>query len=258
MYLHRDDRKTIMIQTYSARFVYKKELTDDVYLFRFHLESGQVVQYLAGQYLILMVPQAGEEMARRLYSILTPPDKGDYFEMVIEILPNGLASNYLMNLQEHESVVFKGPAGIFIIKESDRHKVFLATGTGIAPIKSMIEVLCRKSDTKTPIYLFWGVPRFKDVYFFKELQELSTIYNNLHISICLSQEPSLEGIAEIDRKYFTLGRVTKAFDQLLTTNSQLLIAADYYVCGGRTVVESLRQYLSGKEIPREAVHFEKF
>ena len=247
-----------MIQTYTARFVSKEELASEIFLFRFRLENGQTVQYKAGQYLILMVPQADGQMVRRLYSILTPPNQSDYFEMVIEILPNGVASQYLMKLKESDEVIFQGPAGVFTLRESTRNKVYLATGTGIAPIKSMIEVQCRTSGTKIPTHLFWGVATLKDVYFLKELKELTTVFDNLTVYICLSRETSLEIIPEPDRKYFLQGRVTRGFEELILKQNLHLQPTDYYVCGGRNVVESLRQYLYEKEIPRESVHFEKF
>lgn len=247
-----------MIQTYTARLVHKEKLAPEVYLFRFRCENGQIIQYKAGQYLILMVPQPDGQMARRLYSILTPPNQSGYFEMVIEILPNGLASQYLMKLHETDEVIFQGPAGVFTLRESDRNKIYLATGTGIAPIISMIEVQCRTSIIKKTTHLFWGVATMKDVYFLKELKELKTIFNNLNFFICLSRETNLDTIAEIDRKYFLQGRVNVGFEEMILKQNLHLQPTDYYVCGGRTVVESLRQYLNEKEIPRESVHFEKF
>lgn len=245
-----------MIQTYTTRFVSKRKLAPDVYLFRFRCENGQKIEYKAGQYLILMVPQSDGQLARRLYSILNPPSHSDYFEMVIEILPNGVASQYLMKLRENDEIIFQGPAGVFMLRQNDRDKIYLATGTGIAPIKCMIEFQCQTSVPTTPTHLFWGVPKFTDVYFLDELKELAITFNNLNIKICLSRETSLDMIHEIDQKYFSLGRVTKAFDTLAISHT--LSAMDYYICGGRTVVESLRQYLYEKQIPRESVHFEKF
>ena len=238
-----------MIQTYTTQLVLKKELAPDIYLFRFRTENGQKIQYLAGQYLILMVPQADDQMARRLYSLLTPPGVYDYFEMVIEIFPNGLASQYLMKLNEHDEVIFQGPAGLFTFKENDHLKVYLATGTGIVPIMCML-------DRSPKSILLWGVQTYKDVYLFEELKKLAEADINFSFKICLSREANLDMIPETDRKYFTLGRVTKSFDELAISHE--LSAIDYYVCGGRAVVESLRQFLYEKGIAKESVHFEKF
>jgi NAD(P)H-flavin reductase len=247
-----------MIQTYTTRLVHKQPLAPDIYLFRFRLENGQTIQYKAGQYLILMVPQPDGQMARRLYSILTPPNQNDYFEMVIEILPNGVGSQYLMKLNDNAEVIFQGPAGVFGLRENDSNKIYLATGTGIAPIKSMIEVQCKSSPKNIETYLFWGIPTFKDLYFLQELKELTNIFNSLHVYICLSRETSFDGVPEIDRKFFLLGRVNRGFEEMILKENKQLTPTDYYVCGGRTVVESIRQYLYEKEIPRASVHFEKF
>ncbi len=243
-----------MIQTYTTRLVYKKLLAPDVYLFRFRSRDGLKVEYLSGQYLILVIPQPNGEKIQRLYSILTPPRKKDYFDMVIEILPNGVASQYLMKRGDHDEIIFQGPAGRFVLKENENKKIYLATGTGIAPIKSMIETQLGGSKFKAQSLLYWGVPTFQDVYFFEELKQIAESHSDFSFKICLSREENVDMIPEPDRKYFMLGRVTKAFDQLQPEQS----AIDYYVCGGRAVVESLRQYLYDKGIPKEVVHFEKF
>lgn len=257
-----------MIQTYTTQLVHKKELAPDIYLFRFRTENGQKIQYQAGQYLILMVPQAENQMARRLYSILTPPGSYDYFDMVIEIFPNGLASQYLMKLNEHDEVIFQGPAGLFILKENDHPKVYLATGTGIVPIICMVDRSPKsrlrqdyggQAEVESPkSILLWGVQTYKDLYLIEELKKLAESDANFSFKICLSREKNLDMIKEEDRKYFVLGRVTKGFEELASSTVYRLPSTDYYVCGGRTVVESLRQFLYEKGIPKESVHFEKF
>lgn len=244
-----------MIQTYTTRLVHKEELAPSIYRFRFRVENGEQVVFAAGQYMILMVPQPNGQMARRLYSILTPPTEREYFDIVVEIFETGLASQYLMRMHEDDEVVFQGPAGVFILKESNRPKIFLATGTGIVPMMSILQNKCQ-TDESCNMMLFWGLQKKQDLYLFKELKQLAQLNPNFQLNICLSRDSSLDIIPEEDRKYFMKGRVTVGFDELAKTHDLLL--SDYYVCGGREVVESLRQYLYVKGIPKELVHFEKF
>src|SRR3989338_4572013 len=122
--------------------------------------------------MIIMVPQLGGQLARRLYSILTPPTEKEHFDIVVEIFPTGLASQYLLQLKEDEEVIFQGPAGVFILKENDRPKIFLATGTGIVPMMSILQTNCQKLGAKCNMTLFWGLPTHKDLYLFNELKQL--------------------------------------------------------------------------------------
>jgi ferredoxin-NADP reductase len=74
----------------------------------------------------------------------------------------------------------------------------------------------------------------------------------------LSREQNLEMISEEDRKYFMLGRVTTGLEKLIENFKLKTENFDYYLCGSREVIESLKQYLSEKAAPKEQVYFEKF
>lgn len=238
-----------------TQLILKQELAPAIYRFRFRPEPGVFVQFTAGQYMILMVPQTDGQYARRLYSILTPPSQKKYFDIVVEIIPHGVASNYLMQIKEHDQIFFQGPAGVFTLKKTQKPKVFLATGTGIVPMMSILDTqFTENPDHDTT--LFWGLPYYKELYLFDELKNMSLKHSHFHLKICLSREKDLSMIPEEDRKYFSIGRITQAVD--LQATYEDIIHNDYYVCGGREVVESLRQYLYTKHIAKEAVHFEKF
>lgn len=242
-----------MIQTYHTIYTEKEELAPDVYRFRFSLQHGQKLAFQAGQYMILFVPQDKEIPARRLYSILTPPTQTDFFDLVLDIFPNGVGSQYLMRRSVGDLVMFQGPAGMFTLKEPAKETIFIATGTGIVPMKSIFD-----THSLSQSHLLWGVPTYKDSYFFKQLKTLADRNRNFHFTICLSRERSLEIVPQADRKHFIIGRVTTGFKEKLAGEVVTLSTLNYYLCGGREVVESLRQFLAGTGIPKERVHFEKF
>ena len=195
---------------------------------------------------MLKVPSSKGPVSR-LYSIASQNTVTGSFEMIIEIVPGGLASNYLFFLKEKTEVVFQGPAGLFSLRNNNHEKIFLVTGTGIAPVRSILNSEFKIQNSK----LFWGLKNYKDVYLFNELKKFN-------IKICLSREQNLNMIPEVDRKYFELGHVDSCFDQLLTTNYELLTSSDFYLCGGRLIVESLKQFLLSKNVSLENIHFEKF
>ncbi len=159
-----------------------------------------------------------------------------------------------MNIAVKDTAQFQGPAGLFTLRENNRSKICMATGTGIAPILSILYSHLPEYET-TQFTLFWGLRTFDDVYYLEKLKELSSQYPNFQFFICLSKEENLDKISESDKKYFIKGRVMKGFDMLQVTRYTLY---DYYLCGGRDAVEFCRQYLLEKQIPKEQIHFEKF
>jgi len=200
---------------------------------------------MAGQYMIFYIPSPP---TRRLYSIASSPTNNDTIDFVIEIVPNGIGSTYIKRLKENDTVKLQGPAGVFTYNPSERTPLFLATGTGIAPIYSIITNLIASQPDKQ-LQLFWGMKYEKDIYLVDKFEKLAQEHENFTYSICLSRE------SEVDHANYMKGRVTEA----LTTNPQLLTTNhDYYLCGGKEMVESLRTLLGEHNVPKEQIYFEKF
>lgn len=242
-----------MLTQYKTTLSDKKLLAESVYLFKFKLIEPTNIDFIPGQYLMLRVPKDGGYISR-LYSVASPASQKDSFELLIELIPNGLASCFIDKLKIGDEVLFQGPAGLFKMESSEKRKVFLVTGTGIAPVISMIK--SQTENLKCQIDIFWGLKQYKDAYLLEEFKSIQSKNPGLKFNICLSREQGLEQVSENDRNYFELGHVDSVFEKI--TNLDSLINAEYYLCGGREVVESLRQFLLSKNIPKEAVHFEKF
>jgi NAD(P)H-flavin reductase len=248
-----------MIQTYKTTLSEKKQLTSDVFLYKFKLIEPVTLSFIPGQYLILLVPKENGENARRLYSIASPNTTTGEFELLVKLIPNGCASMYFKKIQVNDECEFQGPAGMFTLRENQRDKIFMVTGTGYAPVRSILKSI---SNNQSPItnnyYLFIGFPYCKDVFLLDELKLLTSNFKHLTFYICLSREQNLEMISEEDRKYFMLGRVTTGLEKLIENFKLKTENFDYYLCGSREVIESLKQYLSEKAAPKEQVYFEKF
>jgi len=249
----------IMLTNFKTILTRKSQLNSNTYLYHFDLIEPKEIVFKAGQYLMLKVP-SDKGPVSRLYSIASPNTVKNGFELIIGIISGGLASNYLFSLKENTKVVFQGPAGMFGLKENDQPKIFLVTGTGIAPVRSMLNSKFRIKNSES--FLFWGLKSYKDVYLFDELIKLATTVISAeagaHLKICLSREQNLDMIPENYKKFFELGHVDSCFEKLLTTDYSLLTKSDFYLCGGRQIVESLRQFLIAKNIPKDNIYFEKF
>lgn len=251
-----------MIQTFTTVLTSKQQLTFDVWIFKFKLIDPLLIEFIAGQYLILQI----EDRGLRNYSILSPNYQKDGFNLLIQMVTNGLASTYLSALKTDDQVIFKGPAGKFILKDNHRDVIFLATGTGVAPIKSMIETTLHNANvasTNTKYYLFWGLRNRNDIYFVDEFAKLSKEHPNFRFKICLS---GAETLAALDSAWFARGRINPILLQFLGVQTEeqarmhclLLNQFDYYICGGRDVVESVRQFVLNLGVNKEQIYFEKF
>lgn len=266
-----------MLITYTAKLLSKRELCKNIYYFSFSYPDDPNWTYKAGQYMIFHIPQKATHAARRLYSMASPTYQKSSLDFVIEMVPNGIASTYLSNLDIGGTVTLQGPAGIFVMKESPRPIIFLATGTGIAPIRSIIESLLNKptsSDivqqetqlldrlkhlsSQKRLYLFWGLKYCKDIYFLEEFKKLMNQHQHLYFKFCLSRQEKINDVPMDFQKDTVLGRVTKGLEDLLIDRDLNNKDFDYYLCGGDKVVQALREYLAERGIPKEQVMFEKF
>lgn len=247
-----------MLITYQATLLEKKELAPHISYFRFSRPTDPTWDYKAGQYMIFHVPQDATHAARRLYSIASPPSKKDSLEFIIEYVENGIASNYLAAHDVNTEITFQGPAGMFFYNESERSPVFLATGTGIAPMYPIIHDLLEKNSSKK-IYLFWGLKLHSDLYYFDKFKELTVQYPQFQFKVCFSREENMISlITQEDLQHCMGGRVNAGFENLLKTINSSPEAFDYYLCGSKHVVEALREYLETNKVPKEQVYFEKF
>lgn len=255
-----------MLNSFNAVLIDKKQLTHDVYLFKFKYADVKQISFTAGQYFVLNIPKPDGELIKRIYSIASPPQQTESFELLIKLFPEGAASTYLLNLSIGDQVLFQGPAGNFKLKENGRNKAFLITGTGFAPIRSILLAQFNSvhHPTDTRYYLFWGLRTLQDVCFLDELKDLANKYNNFCFQICLSQEKSLEEVAMEDRKYFSLGHVDSSCEEIInrvanfTPLKNFFNYYDFYLCGGRQIIEFLRHGLLQKEVNPENIVFEKF
>ncbi|MCL4375109.1 FAD-binding oxidoreductase [Patescibacteria group bacterium] len=246
-----------MLNHYQTNLVERKALTNDVIRCRFQLTSPAHLAFCAGQYVIMEVPQPDGALARRLYSIASAETTTDRFDLLVKLVPNGAGSVYLRGLAIGASVNFQGPAGQFYLRDSHRPKLFLATGTGIAPMLALLEKL-RVTGFPTPVKLLWGLATIKDVFYLAELKQLKQTDARFDFQIYLSRETSLAAVSEPDRPDFGLGHIDVGLKSLVMSGS-VLGEHDYYLCGRREMVETMRQTLTDQyRVPPGQVYFEKY
>lgn len=251
-----------MIQDFSATLTKKTHLAGEVIQFHFEIEEDIELEFIGGQYVLLKV-----DNVYRQYSISSSDAHRSGFELIVGIVPNGVASTYLAALNEGEKAHFKGPAGVFVRKNTSTPKIFLATGTGIAPIKSMISSYFDENEQGSlTMRLFFGLRYEKDIYLREFFEDIHAKHASFAYSICLSGEDKSASIFESE--CFACGRVDvqlKAYlleHQRSSGDPSFQISAnafEYYICGSQKSVEGIKSYvLKDLGVSPENVFFEKF
>jgi CDP-4-dehydro-6-deoxyglucose reductase len=124
------------------------------------LPANERLQFLAGQYIEFIL----KDGARRSFSMANPPHDDEFLELHVRYVAGGTFTEHVFTkMKERDILRFEGPLGSFFLHESGKPIVFVASGTGFAPIKAIIESAF-KHDVARPMTLYWGGRRPKDLY----------------------------------------------------------------------------------------------
>lgn len=155
---------------------------NEIAIIKLRLPPGMDFSYLAGQYIHLI--NNGE---RRSYSIANMCKLGNGIELHIRKVENGRFSNLIFNeLKENQLFRIEGPFGSFFVRDSSGPIIFIAGGTGFAPVKAMIEKLLVENSQRE-IYFYWGVTS-KDLIYSELPKGWELGYKNIHYVPVLSGE----------------------------------------------------------------------
>lgn len=240
---------------YPIALLEKRMLAKDVAELRFAKPADFL--FTAGQFVQFKIPTLNAAFALRSYSISSTRGK-PYLEFCVKILPGGKASQYFKNLEVGATAQISQARGSFFVDEKagEADKVFIATGTGLAPVIAMVEnELARVREAVTAgqggagaeiyspkITLIFGVRSEADLFWIERLNNFS-VQQNFELMITLSR-PS-EGWAGFK------GRVT---NQLQIIDD----SAHYYLCGSLEMVKDVRSALTAGNVPSKQIHFEVF
>ena len=153
--------KDIVVKTLPCRVEKLEKRADDVMVLKIKLPANERLQFLAGQYIDIQL----KDGKARSYSLANPPHDDALLELHIRHVPGGLFSDQVFfTLKERDILRLKGPFGSFFIRDdSDKPMIFIAGGTGFAPIKAMLEHAFAEH-TDRELVLYWGVRTLKDLY----------------------------------------------------------------------------------------------
>ena len=233
------------IQTYTASVSRVRDLTHDVRELEMVLVEPKDLSFKPGQFISFEVPKEGfPAPVVRPYSIASPPAQQGRVTLVFNLVVGGPGSTYLYGLRVGDRTTFKGPAGSFYLKDDGtRDLLFVATGTGIAPIRSMILAQLERG-TSQAVTLFWGLRSQRDLYYQEEFQSLAGQHPRFSFVTTLSKpEAGWTGAT---------GRVTALVQDRITSVRNLTV----YLCGNSGMIQEVTALIQARGLC--PIHKEKY
>jgi CDP-4-dehydro-6-deoxyglucose reductase, E3 len=221
--------------TFQAHVSRIRDLAHDVRELDLTLDYPPNIAFKAGQFISFEVPKEGMPYpVTRPYSIASPPSIRDRVTLLFNLVEGGPGSTYLYSLKQGDSVTFKGPAGSFFLRDDPaKHLLFVATGTGIAPFRSMLLTLLERN-TGQPLTLFWGLRYERDLYYQDELADWAARYPPFNFVTTLSRPgPAWQG---------GKGRVTALVQERITSVRDLSV----YLCGNGAMIADVTALIQAK------------
>lgn len=155
----------IQIRKLPSRVQALERVAPDVTVIKLQLPASEQFRYYAGQYIEVIL----KDGRRRSYSMAGAPHTGSPLELHIRHMPGGVFTDHVFGagdtqMKEREILRLEGPFGSFFLREdSDKPVVLLASGTGFAPVKAIVEHMIH-NNIKRPVALYWGGRRPRDLY----------------------------------------------------------------------------------------------
>ncbi|HEX5698993.1 MAG TPA: CDP-6-deoxy-delta-3,4-glucoseen reductase [Rhodoferax sp.] len=234
------------IKKMPVRVISLEKVSADVIVLKLQMPANDVFAYHAGQYIEFLL----RDGVRRSYSMANAPHLiGQGLELHIRHMPGGKFTDHVFGaMKERDISRIEGPYGSFYLREdSAKPIVLLASGTGFAPVKAMIEHMQFKG-IKRPVTLYWGGRRPADLYMDEWVKARLAEMPNLRYVPVVS-----DALAD-DNWHGRTGFVHRAVLQDLPD----LSSCQVYACGAPIVVDSARADYLAAGLPEDEFYADAF
>lgn len=236
--------KDVEVKTLPCRVESMELAAADVMILKLKLPASERMQFLAGQYIDILL----KDDKPRSFSLANPPHDDALLELHVRNISGGSFTHHVFSEMKVRDILrIKGPLGTFFLREDmDNPIIFVASGTGFAPIKAIIEHAL-KIGLKRPMHFYWGARQRADLYLFEQAEDWAA--QGIRFTPVLSEAP------ESDHWQGRTGLVHEA----VMADYPDLSAHALYVCGAPVMVEAAHTDFTQRcKLPNEAFFSDAF
>jgi CDP-4-dehydro-6-deoxyglucose reductase len=237
--------ENIVIKTLPCRVVKMEHAAPDVMVLTLKLPQTERLQYLAGQYLDILI--GGGE--RRSFSLANPPQRDEHLELHVRHVPGGkFTTQVFERMKEKDLLRFQGPLGTFFLREdSTAPAILVAGGTGFAPMQAILEQAFAKGSAR-PLHLYWGARARRDLYRHDLAESWARVHASFRYTPVLSEpEP------EDDWR----GRRGWVHDAVLADYPDLA-AHEVYASGPPVMIEAIKKTFFARGLAEDRLFYDSF
>jgi ferredoxin-NADP reductase len=235
-------------RTHQARLVSASTLSEVTKHLEFEIAGMDCFGFVPGQWLSFKQAKPDGEEITRAYSIASPPREDARFSLCLNRVPDGFMSNFLCDMKAGDEIQCQGPFGDFILRPPIGDTVFIATGTGIAPFRSMLQWLFadQTRNQGRTFSLISGNRSEQDIYYHEEFRQLAAKHSNFQYLPTLSRGSTewrgLRGYVQTHVATIAEGRTDM----------------HAYICGLDKMVSANRDLLKSLGWDRKHIRYEKY
>jgi len=237
--------KDIQIRTLPCRVHKMERAATDIMVLHLKLPAAERLQFLAGQYIDILLKDGG----RRSLSMANPPHADDFLQLHLRNYGGPFSEQVFTRMKERDILRFEGPLGTFFLREgSDKPIILLASGTGFAPVKAMIEQAFHTHNAR-PMVLYWGGRVRADLYMHELPERWVREHNNFKYVPVLSEPLPADN----------WGGRTGLVHHAVMKDMADMSGCQVYACGAPVMVEAAhRDFTSQCGLPEEEFFSDAF
>lgn len=226
-----------------ATLIESREIAPAIRHFVFEVPDVQEFYFIPGQF-VSLTETFGDKKITRAYSIASAPG-GNRFDICLNLVEDGFFSPHLFGMAPGDTVETSAPLGYFVLRDPSREAVFVATGTGVTPFRSILQAYLRQGDAHE-ITLIFGVRYERNLLYREEFEQLEREHPNFHFIPTLSRPDS-----------GWTGRTGHVQQHVLNAIGDRR-DLDVYICGLKLMVDDVRAKLKALGFDRKQVIYEKY
>lgn len=220
-------------------------LTHDIVGLKIGLIEPERISFKAGQYVDVLVPGTRET---RSYSMANPPSRDGEVELMVKLMAGGLFSEYLRGrLKVGDRLALEGPYGSFHLRDNERPALFIAGGSGMAPMLSLLRDMAKKQDRRT-VTFFYGARAKRDLFDLDELFALEKLLPCFRFVPALS-EPTAEELWK---------GATGLITEVVAREVPDAHGMEAYLCGPSAMIDAAIAVLIRLGVSDLDIHYDKF